>query len=264
MRANFSIFLIFTATIFFQACGSDSTSQTTYPDAAAIQAEAEKLAADMEARTKEMSKTIEAKVMAEAAAKEKIAELEAKEAAQKKAAARAMSPAPKVHNKWDGFYYNHSSGGTIIAILDGEYYNFEKVFPHSIKMDFRYEFAPELDKDGKIFLTKQISYDRNGKMIKKEYLSGEAKVLTKAGKVTGLYCRSRTFDKIKNMRQWLKAAAFDIPSIRNSVMDNSSLSFEQIDAALDATNFLRKTEITNLPLRREEMKIAEMVKNAAK
>ncbi len=166
------------------------------------------------------------------------------------------------HQTWDGFYFFDIYMGSIIVIHQGKYYNFARKESRSFYKDFEYDIDFQLNKDGFIPIVRKYYLDRNDQLTSKETVLYDTKPSVVDGKTTALHCRGYDHQAIGSFGAYLDV----ISTTRSAVIaDLKAHSRHQddgiIEVALNDSDFVAKSGMTEAPLRGEAVAFWQLLAN---
>lgn len=174
----------------------------------------------------------------------------------------ATNPATTQHQKWDGFYFYNIYMGSIIVIHQGKYYNFERKEFKSFYKDFEYDIEFELNEDGFIPIVRKYFLDRNDQLKSKETILYDTQPVEEGGKTTALQCRGYQYQPLENFGAYLDAISTSRSAVVADLKANSTHEDDAvIEAALNDSDFVAKSGMTEAPLRGDAIAFWQLLAN---
>ena len=171
-------------------------------------------------------------------------------------------PATTQHQKWDGFYFYNIYMGSIIVIHQGKYYNFERKEFKSFYKDFEYDIEFELNEDGFIPIVRKYFLDRNDQLKSKETILYDTQPVEEGGKTTALQCRGYQYQPLESFGAYLDAISTTRSAVVADLKANSTHEDDAvIEAALNASDFVAKSGMTEAPLRGDAIEFWQLLAN---
>lgn len=168
----------------------------------------------------------------------------------------------EAQHKWDGFYFYNLYMGMIIVIHNGKYYNFERKEFQSFYKDFEYDIDFTLNKDGFIPIVRKYSLNRKEEIVSKETVLFDTQPVEESGEVIAMKCRGKQYQRLPNFGAYIKQISASKANLIKAVKANSKYQEDAlIEKALLDPDFIKKSKMTEAPLRKQDLAFWQLVVN---